>query len=89
MPLAEKGRYMTGPTINVTAMNDILVESRADDVTYPFRESTGFIERMQGKEKGSISRKVLRVVTVHFLSLVKDVHQSSCFNLVSYSPVMS
>ena len=32
---------MTGLN-NVTAMNDILVESSADGVTYPFRESTEF-----------------------------------------------
>ena len=73
---------MTG-LADVTAMNDILVESGRSE------RLRGRISQMQGIDRGSMSWKVLRVNTVQSPSLAKDVHQDNCVNSGPYSWVVS
>ena len=79
---------MTGLN-NIAEMNDILVECRAGGVADPFRASarSHFVNPV--KDKRSMSRKVLRVITVPILFTCQGCTPNSCMILVSYSPVMS
>ena len=70
MPVAKKGGHMTG-LANVTAMSDILVESGADGVTYPFRASARSHFEDAGNRERFHKVESSQVITVQFPSLAK------------------